>query len=148
MPSLSLDGDVCLVLEGGQILRAHSVYLQHASTVLISAFDCKKPADHEDGKAVLELSEYSFPPAAQSGAVTRLPLPGVTQMQAELLVMSLYSWARETWYESLSPPELVELARVAHSLDCSTVLELADKYMVEKCGVEQDVAEKHDENTA
>lgn len=40
MPSRSLDGNVKLVLENSSKVKAHSLYLQHASTVLKDALAC------------------------------------------------------------------------------------------------------------
>lgn len=148
MPDQSLDGDVCLVLEGGMTLRAHSVYLQHASAVLQSALQCAPPQAQNGGQAARDVSEGSLSAGERSIALTRLPLPGVTQRQAGLLVTCLYSWDRHAWCDTLSPPEIVELARVSHRLACPLVLEMADNYMVQKCGVKQDVDKSADETRA
>ena len=122
-PPQSLDGDICLVLEDGSTFTAHAVYLRHASAVLTNALACASPAEQ---------------------ANTRLRVPGVTQRQMQLLLTCLYSFARESWCDTLGPPFLMELARASHLLACTAVLDMADTYLAKKCGIQQDLAQAGD----
>ena len=131
LPQLSLAGDTCLVLDSGCSLRAHRLYLQHASCVFEDALACTPAGDTaefdteegHDSKADM----YSWMP-------TRLPLPNTSERQAHLLLQCLYCWERAAWADSLRPPELIELARVAHRFGCTSMLDVADKAMVKTCG--------------
>ena len=155
-PFLSHDGDVSLVLEDGTMLRAHSVYLKHASAVLKDALACACPLE-DDAPAAEPSAEFADQRSPKKRRIDtlhgvnqliRLPLPGISARQAQLLLTCLYSWTRESWFESLGPPALIELGKAAHRLACTRVLELVDKYLVKASGVEEDVARSTDEDNA
>ena len=143
LPALSQTRDMSLVLEDGSSLRAHKLYLEHASPVLTSALACRplaEPRTSTDPEAPSESGPSHSDAEACSEAAIRLPLPGVSRRQGQLLVTSLYCWTRDTWCDGLSPPELVEPATTAPKLDCAPLLELADKALVKSCGVTKDLA--------
>ena len=142
MPSRALNGNVKLVLDDSSKVRAHSLYLEHASTVLENALACapqqvsdSRSDEEASGESADESSEE--PVDKQSKALINLPLPGVSKLQAQLLVTCLYTMGRETWLDSLGPPKLIQLARVSHKLACLEVLEQVDKSLVRVCGVNQ-----------
>ena len=136
--SLSLEGDVHLALDDGTVLKSHRLYLEHASAAFKASLLTASPV-----VSIEEDPGASRPAAAKrprSGPVAelKLPLPGVTRRQAQLLVHALYSFMRETWANSLRPPELIELGRVASKFDCTAVLGLVDSVLVAKCAAAVD----------
>lgn len=132
--ALSLEGDVQLPLDDGTVLRAHRLYLEHASAVLKASLLAANPS-FEEGSGVTRPAANKRP-GQGSTADLKLPLPGVTRRQAQLLVHALYCFTRETWASSLRPPELTDLARVAEHLGCEQVLSLVDTVLVAKCTAE------------
>ena len=92
-------------------------------------------SDAGSGESADESSEE--PAEKECKALFSLPLPGVSKMQAQLLVTCLYTMGLETWLDSLGPPKLIQLARVSHKLACLEVLEQVDKSLVRVCGVDQ-----------
>ena len=127
LPSLSLSGDIVILLDDGSIVRAHSQYLQHASTVFDNALKCAGNADAQ----ILGLSGGVVGKCHSSE--TQLPLPSATKQQVLLLLHCLYAWDRKSWAESLRAHELAELARIAHRFDIVPVLQLADESLVKLC---------------
>ena len=134
--ALSLEGDVQLPLDDGTVLRAHRLYLEHASAVLKASLHTANPNIEEGSGASRPAANKC--PGQGSAADLKLPLPAVTRRQAQLLVHALYCFTRETWASSLGPPELIDLARIAEHLGCKQVLSLVDTVMVVKCSAEAD----------
>ena len=120
-----------LSLDDGSVLRAHQLYLQHASPLFRASLPSAAVKEDPSGAAFKR-------PRLASAEGLQLPLPGVTRRQAQLLVHALYSFMRETWAGSLRPPELIELARVASRFNCAAVLDLADTVLVAKCAAAVD----------
>ena len=85
---MATDADVCLLLDDGTTLSAHSIYLQHSSSVFQGALTCSSPAQHSAAP-----KDTDSPAGVKrcSNSSKRLPLPGTTSKQALLLLHCLYS---------------------------------------------------------
>ena len=125
-PPTSQEGQVLLTLDAGSVLRAHQLYLEHASPLFKASLPSATIKEDPSSASCKR-------PRLASAEEPKLPLPGVTKRQAQLLVHALYSFMRETWASSLQPPELLELARVASRFNCPAALDLADTVLVAKC---------------
>ena len=135
-PEGSLNADTRILLDDGQYLCAHAVYLRRVSEVFAGALTCSgtNVGGSVESAASQQLSEIS--------AITHiLPLPGATMPQALLLVHYLYSWTPESWAKGLSRQSLLELARVADKYACTSVLALVDSTLVQQCE-EQDLQDE------
>lgn len=119
MPAHSLEGNAHLVLEDGSKVKAHSLYLAHASSVFKGALACSQQAEL---RGSLEDADSGKSDDEHRNDPVKLPLPGVSKMQAQLLVTCLYTMGRETWLDSLRPPRLIQLAKVAHNSHVSASL--------------------------
>ena len=146
-PSLSLDGDVLLDLgEQGQ-LRAHLVYLQHASPLFTDVLasctseqepqPADQPAESAPARQPSPQSACSCcgvdlpaPKRQKTGPRLQLPLPDTSRKQALLLLHCLYQHTQPGWAESLGVSELLDLAQTAHKFACSAVLHQADSLLV------------------
>lgn len=60
-------------------------------------------------------------PRSASTSQPELLLPGATRRQTQLLIHCLYSFLRESFANGLSPPELIDLARIADRFGCKQV---------------------------
>ena len=121
-----------MVLDDGTALPAHSLYLQHASTVFYNALACSKVADciHQTAPRPDSLAGSSAvqgPPQAK----LPLPLPNTSKEQALLLLHCMYAFDRAKWAKALQPYELAALAAVAHRFGCLQILELADSALLQ-----------------
>ena len=134
LPPLSLSGDVAIELDDGTVLKAHSMYLQHASTIFDDILRPQAPAGTAGSTATNIL-----------GSEARLPLSETTKKQALLLLQCLYAWNRQAWAEALDPPELVQVARVAHKYGILPMLQLADSCLVRKCSTQDAAASNEGE---
>ena len=146
---LSLEGDVHLILDDGSTMSAHSLYLSHASAVFKTALSCagtrQTTADDTDEDEQEWESVWSASAAAERTmtshskrpkVMAKLPLPGATRRQAQLLVQALYCFKRDSWADSLAPPELIDLAAISDKFSCVCVLQLADEALVKKTASE------------
>ena len=66
-------------------------------------------------------------------AELKLPLPGVTRRQAQLLTLALYSFMRDQPGPLPPASVLIELGQVARQFNCTAVLGLVDSVLVAKC---------------
>lgn len=117
--------DTLIQLDDGDTLLSRVAYLEHASEVFEMALRCEP-----DGTLCQHTSCGHTLPVSIG---FRLPLPGVSRHQVELLLCCLSCWMRETWAASLSLADLWDLARVAHKFSCSLVLQLVDCTLVRRC---------------
>ena len=110
VPAQSHSGDAELVLDSGEVLRAHSQLLQLSSATMAHSI-----AEAAVGKAI------------------RLSLPGLTHKQVLLLLHALYAMPKAaTWADTLSLPELRALATTCHALGCIGLLEVSDTALVKQ----------------
>ena len=141
-PERSLTGDTRLVLDDGMTLRAHALYLQHASEVFTGALACTpdRPAGAAEASDDARGSRSSAKrPRTASAARTafELPLHGATRKQALLLLACLYAFARDAWVCALAPADQMELAQLAHMYQCTEVLRLVDASLAKMCEAEE-----------
>ena len=114
-------------------MSAHSLYLSHASSVFKNALQCAA-ARQADAKIATddEPDGDDSPTAKRPKVMTKLPLPGVTRRQAQLLLHVLYCLKKESWADSLGPPELIDLATVCDKFSAVGLLQLADEALVKR----------------
>ena len=93
-PPTSQEGQVLLTLDDGSVLRAHQLYLEHASPLFKASLPSATIKENPSSASCKR-------PRLASAEEPKLPLPGVTKRQAQLLVHALYSFMRETWASSL-----------------------------------------------
>ena len=152
-PEKSLTGDVLITLDDGSSLRAHSIYLQHASSVFSNVLELHQSTTAPDAPVSSRPTRSAAKrPKTDTPAVPelkKLPLPRTTRKQAQLLLYCLYAWSREASMDALQPPELVELAKVAHTFACEEVLGSVDGALVRMCQAEAaaDVRPETDEDS-
>ena len=112
-------------------LRAHLIYLQHASAlftdVLASCSSSQQQQPHKPGGSG---DETPTSKRQRLASKLQLPLPGTSEKQALLLLHCLYQHTQPAWADGLEVPELLDLARVAHKFACSAVLQRADRLLV------------------
>ena len=97
-------------------LVVHSAFLEHEGDVLATAVGLAR-SRHGVG----------------SGAL-RIMLPSSTPREAQLLLAPIYAGRElKQLADSLPAPRLYELAGVAHRLQCTSILAVIDKAMVDKC---------------
>ena len=120
------DGMAVIELDDGSSLPVPSCQLKAISEVFRTALECG-PRRSPD-------SAHKAPAGKRlKGTALRLPVPGVSNHQAELLVRCLSCWARESWAESLGPADLLDPALLAHKNACTLVLQLVDSTLVKRC---------------
>ena len=146
-PPLSLNGDVVLDLGKQGALKAHSLYLQHASPVFTDVLasctaeqepqSAHQPAESAPAQQPCAQSPGSSggddspaPKRRKTGSKQQLPLPDTSRKQALLLLHCLYQHTQPGWAEGLEIPELLDLAQTAHKFACSAVLRQADGLLV------------------
>ena len=128
-PKTSSGGDVQLILDDGTVLCAHASRLEQASAALKAtlAGSGAQASDKQDTPADAE------GPQKRQRAMLELPMPGVSNKEALLLLHCLYSSSQKTWLGKRAPPQLMDLARIASSLGCNAVVQGVDKALVRAC---------------
>ena len=112
VPAQSHSGDAELVLDSGEVLRAHSQILQLSSATMAQSI----------AKAAV-------------GKPIRLSLPGLTHKQVLLLLHALYAMPKAaTWADTLSFLELRALATTCHALGCTGLVEVSAAALVNQAG--------------
>ena len=112
VPAQSHSGDAELVLDSGEVLRAHSQLLQLSSATMAQSI-----ANAAVGKPI------------------RLSLPGLTQKQVLLLLHALYAMPKAAiWADTLSLAELRALATTCHALGCTGLLEVSEAALMKRAG--------------
>ena len=114
------------------------LYLSHTSAVFKNALSFAParltPAHVTDDDS----DDGLLPGPKRPKGMAQLPLPGATRHQAQLLVHSMYCYKRESWADTLSPPELIDLATISDKFCCVSVLQLADEALVRKTASKSD----------
>ena len=134
-PPLSLEGDVQLSLDDGSTMSAHSLYLSHASTVFKNAIYCKLGHQTPIDVTHDESDDTESPSAKRPKVMAKLPLPGATRRQVQLLLQTLYCVKKESWLDSLCPPELIDLATVLDKYSAVELLQVVDEVLVKKTAI-------------
>ena len=118
-----------LILDDGTVLCAHASRLEQASAALKAtlAGSGAQASEPQDTPADAE------GPQKRQRAMVELPVPGVFNKQALLLLHCLYSSSQKIWLGNRAPPQLMDLARIASSLGCSAVVQGVDKALVKAC---------------
>ena len=129
-PARSQNGDVKVTgPEDRWTLRAHPLYLRHASGVFADVLaGCSRPQQQETPSQDNPSDDAPAPKRHKPGL--RLPLPDTTRKQALLLLHCLYQHTQPAWADDLGIPELLDLALVAHKFDCTAVLQQSDRLLV------------------